>query len=401
MQRSDYASACKLHSCTLVLHQMSRLIPSLILCLALAAQPSHGDSLPERPRAVLNQQLVPDTAVTRRRAGRHERRKSRRSQCHRPRQPASTMKLVPTWAALELLGPAYTWKTRAWSDAPVVKGVLKGNLYLQGGGDPLLTIERWWRFVAICARRDCGSSTATSSSTRPGSPHSTSAPRTSTASSGGPTTCCPTRCSSTGSRRISSCGRRMMATASTSRSSHIPDGLVVENRVVLTDRPLRRPQSPHRDHESRPTSPERVIVTGQISRELRAADVAPRDHGTGAVRLRHVRHAVAPAGRRVHGRHAARADAADGPAAADPGVAAAGGDRARHQQVLEQHDGALAGAHDRRRDERNAGDHGGWRGVDPGLARQPRARLPGTRHRQWLGSVARGAHFRATAWRGS
>jgi serine-type D-Ala-D-Ala carboxypeptidase/endopeptidase (penicillin-binding protein 4) len=64
-----------------------------------------------------------------------------------PRPPASTMKLVPTWAALDLLGPAYSWKTRAWSDVPVIKGVLKGNLYLQGGGDPLLTIERWWRFV--------------------------------------------------------------------------------------------------------------------------------------------------------------------------------------------------------------------------------------------------------------
>ena len=64
-----------------------------------------------------------------------------------PRSPASTMKILPTWAALDLLGPAYAWKTRAWSDVPVVKGVLKGNLYLQGGGDPLLTIERWWRFV--------------------------------------------------------------------------------------------------------------------------------------------------------------------------------------------------------------------------------------------------------------
>ncbi len=63
------------------------------------------------------------------------------------RPPASTMKVLPTWAALDLLGPAYSWKTRAWSDVPVVKGVLKGNLYLQGGGDPLLTIERWWRFA--------------------------------------------------------------------------------------------------------------------------------------------------------------------------------------------------------------------------------------------------------------
>ena len=64
-----------------------------------------------------------------------------------PRSPASTMKVLPTWAALDLLGPAYAWKTRALADAPVAKGVLKGNLYLQGGGDPLLTIERWWRFV--------------------------------------------------------------------------------------------------------------------------------------------------------------------------------------------------------------------------------------------------------------
>jgi D-alanyl-D-alanine carboxypeptidase/D-alanyl-D-alanine-endopeptidase (penicillin-binding protein 4) len=64
-----------------------------------------------------------------------------------PRSPASTMKILPTWAALDLLGPAYSWKTRAYADAPIVKGVLKGNLYLQGGGDPLLTIERWWRFV--------------------------------------------------------------------------------------------------------------------------------------------------------------------------------------------------------------------------------------------------------------
>jgi D-alanyl-D-alanine carboxypeptidase/D-alanyl-D-alanine-endopeptidase (penicillin-binding protein 4) len=64
-----------------------------------------------------------------------------------PRSPASTLKVLPTWAALDLLGPAYAWKTRALADAPVARGVLKGNLYLQGGGDPMLTIERWWRFV--------------------------------------------------------------------------------------------------------------------------------------------------------------------------------------------------------------------------------------------------------------
>jgi D-alanyl-D-alanine carboxypeptidase/D-alanyl-D-alanine-endopeptidase (penicillin-binding protein 4) len=64
-----------------------------------------------------------------------------------PRTPASVMKLLPTYAALDLLGPAYTWRTRAYAEGKLSGGVLKGNLYLQGGGDPLMTIERWWRFV--------------------------------------------------------------------------------------------------------------------------------------------------------------------------------------------------------------------------------------------------------------
>jgi D-alanyl-D-alanine carboxypeptidase/D-alanyl-D-alanine-endopeptidase (penicillin-binding protein 4) len=58
--------------------------------------------------------------------------------------PASTMKLVTTFAALELLGPAYTWKTTAWSDAPLANGVLAGDLTLRGSGDPKLTFEQFW-----------------------------------------------------------------------------------------------------------------------------------------------------------------------------------------------------------------------------------------------------------------
>jgi D-alanyl-D-alanine carboxypeptidase/D-alanyl-D-alanine-endopeptidase (penicillin-binding protein 4) len=58
--------------------------------------------------------------------------------------PASTMKLVTTFAALELLGPAYTWKTTAWSDAPLDNGVLAGDLTLRGSADPKLTFEQFW-----------------------------------------------------------------------------------------------------------------------------------------------------------------------------------------------------------------------------------------------------------------
>jgi D-alanyl-D-alanine carboxypeptidase/D-alanyl-D-alanine-endopeptidase (penicillin-binding protein 4) len=122
--------------------------PGLLLAATFAVAPALATELPARPRAVLNQQLVPDTnvsVVVRDVASGESLVELNAAQA---RIPASTMKLLPTWAALDLLGPAYTWKTRAWADAPVVKGVLKGNLYLQGGGDPLLTIERWWRFVA-------------------------------------------------------------------------------------------------------------------------------------------------------------------------------------------------------------------------------------------------------------
>ncbi len=58
--------------------------------------------------------------------------------------PASVMKLVTTFAALELLGPAYAWKTEALVAAPPVNGVLAGDLYLKGSGDPKLTLEQFW-----------------------------------------------------------------------------------------------------------------------------------------------------------------------------------------------------------------------------------------------------------------
>lgn len=64
-----------------------------------------------------------------------------------PRNPASTMKLLTTLAALEELGPAYSWKTEAYATAPVGNGVLNGDLYIKGYGDPYLVIEHFWRFL--------------------------------------------------------------------------------------------------------------------------------------------------------------------------------------------------------------------------------------------------------------
>jgi D-alanyl-D-alanine carboxypeptidase/D-alanyl-D-alanine-endopeptidase (penicillin-binding protein 4) len=59
-----------------------------------------------------------------------------------PMMPASTMKLVTTYAGLSLLGPDYRWKTTAYADGDVDQnGVLHGNLYIEGTGDPKLVPE--------------------------------------------------------------------------------------------------------------------------------------------------------------------------------------------------------------------------------------------------------------------
>ena len=53
----------------------------------------------------------------------------------KPFNPASTMKLVTTFAALDKLGPDYVWPTFFRSNAPIKQGALKGDLYWQGSGD--------------------------------------------------------------------------------------------------------------------------------------------------------------------------------------------------------------------------------------------------------------------------
>ncbi|MCL4779921.1 MAG: D-alanyl-D-alanine carboxypeptidase/D-alanyl-D-alanine-endopeptidase [Gammaproteobacteria bacterium] len=63
---------------------------------------------------------------------------------HVPRNPASAIKLLTTYVALEELGPAYRWRTEVYADGRLKDGVLDGDLLLKGYGDPYLLTERLW-----------------------------------------------------------------------------------------------------------------------------------------------------------------------------------------------------------------------------------------------------------------
>jgi D-alanyl-D-alanine carboxypeptidase/D-alanyl-D-alanine-endopeptidase (penicillin-binding protein 4) len=125
------------------------------------AQPPFGALAPhpERPPAAFQQAVLPpavDAALLRARVprealsalvvdaeGRAAPRLAWRTEASV--NPASVMKLVTTYAGLELLGPAYAWSTPVYIDGPIgADGTLRGNLYLRGQGDPKLVIERVW-----------------------------------------------------------------------------------------------------------------------------------------------------------------------------------------------------------------------------------------------------------------
>ena len=55
--------------------------------------------------------------------------------------PASTMKLLTSLAAMEILGPQYRWKTDIFTNGKIQADTLKGDLLIRGSGDPKLIPE--------------------------------------------------------------------------------------------------------------------------------------------------------------------------------------------------------------------------------------------------------------------
>jgi D-alanyl-D-alanine carboxypeptidase/D-alanyl-D-alanine-endopeptidase (penicillin-binding protein 4) len=118
------------------------LLTSLLL---IAGGASAQARIPPEVRAALARAQVPIDAVSlvvQEVDGKVQPRLSHRANV--PVTPASVMKLVSTFAALETLGPTFAWTTPVFIEGTVRDGTLNGTLYIKGQGDPWLVIERLW-----------------------------------------------------------------------------------------------------------------------------------------------------------------------------------------------------------------------------------------------------------------
>ncbi len=130
-----------------------RFLCSLLFAFCLIAG-AHAASLPPSVLEALQQAHIPlgGVGVVVREV--NARRPFISVNANEPMNPASTMKLLTTYAGLDLLGPAYAWKTEAYIEGKLDNGVLQGDLIIKGYGDPKFTMEQFWLWLRELRARD-------------------------------------------------------------------------------------------------------------------------------------------------------------------------------------------------------------------------------------------------------
>ena len=121
-----------------------RTVKACVACLAIFLTSTAIAALPPPVAQALASAGIPEHSVA---VYVHDVGANRPAIAHgaeRALNPASTMKLVTTYAALDLLGPAYTWNTEVYAGGAIENEVLAGPLIIKGYGDPKLTLENFW-----------------------------------------------------------------------------------------------------------------------------------------------------------------------------------------------------------------------------------------------------------------
>lgn len=128
-----------------VFQRLRATLPALLTTGCMALAPAHAaQQLPPEALQALQRAGVPAEALA---VVVHDTTTDRRVlqwQEHKPLNPASLTKLLTTYAALDRLGPAFTWSTPVWITGPLKDGVLEGSVFIKGQGDPKLVLERVW-----------------------------------------------------------------------------------------------------------------------------------------------------------------------------------------------------------------------------------------------------------------
>jgi D-alanyl-D-alanine carboxypeptidase/D-alanyl-D-alanine-endopeptidase (penicillin-binding protein 4) len=133
-------------------HQLRSLLLMLVLCsssfFCIATTTVDSPRIPESITNSLARNQIPldaiSISVTEIEAGKPGKFSGKNVLAWRATEsmnPASTMKVLTTLAGLDILGPQYRWRTKIFTDGVIRQGTLKGNLYLQGSGDPKLIPE--------------------------------------------------------------------------------------------------------------------------------------------------------------------------------------------------------------------------------------------------------------------
>ena len=132
---------------------MKLTVPLLLLICLSAALPAQGVPLPDSVTQALKRAHIPLSDVGIVVQAVDAPAPLIAVNAAQPMNPASTMKLLTTYAALETLGPAYRWKTEAYLDGRLKDGVLQGNLVFKGYGDPKMTLEQFWLWLRELRQR--------------------------------------------------------------------------------------------------------------------------------------------------------------------------------------------------------------------------------------------------------
>jgi serine-type D-Ala-D-Ala carboxypeptidase/endopeptidase (penicillin-binding protein 4) len=127
--------------------QFFLILGALILTASLSAESADLNNLPKTVQSIFKKYKLPEDSLSLYIKEIHAQQPLIMLNGDTPRNPASSIKTITTFAALELLGPTYTWQTRFYLDGTLTDGTLDGNLIMQGGGDPFLVSEAFWHIL--------------------------------------------------------------------------------------------------------------------------------------------------------------------------------------------------------------------------------------------------------------